>query len=117
MSASSAFATRRRMKEEGIVTEIVDLGEIAKTPLTASQRAQLGALTDGVADIGDIPEAPAENWALAERDKFYKPRKDAISLRLDMDVLAWLRRYGPGYQTKINAILREKMLSETESRA
>ena len=34
-----------------------------------------------------------------------------------MDVLAWLRRYGPGYQTKINAILREKMLSEIDPRA
>jgi uncharacterized protein (DUF4415 family) len=39
--------------------------------------------------------------------------KEAISLRLDMDVLDWLRRKGPGYQTEINRILREKMLSET----
>jgi uncharacterized protein (DUF4415 family) len=30
-----------------------------------------------------------------------------------MDVLDWLRRKGPGYQTEINRILREKMEAET----
>jgi uncharacterized protein (DUF4415 family) len=34
------------------------------------------------------------------------PPKTAISLRLDADVLAWLKSQGPGYQTRINAILR-----------
>jgi uncharacterized protein (DUF4415 family) len=34
------------------------------------------------------------------------PTKTAISLRLDADVLAWLKAQGPGYQTRINAILR-----------
>lgn len=34
------------------------------------------------------------------------PPKAAISLRLDADVLAWLKAQGPGYQTRINAILR-----------
>jgi len=36
----------------------------------------------------------------------------AISIRLDAEVLAWLRAKGPGYGTEINRILREKMLSE-----
>ena len=56
---------------------------------------------------------PEANWATAVPGKFYKPRKEAISLRLDMDVLDWLRRKGPGYQTEINRILREKMQAET----
>ncbi len=34
------------------------------------------------------------------------PRKAAISLRLDADVLDWFRAQGPGYQTRINAVLR-----------
>jgi uncharacterized protein (DUF4415 family) len=34
------------------------------------------------------------------------PRKAAISLRLDADVLDWFKAQGPGYQTRINAILR-----------
>ena len=34
------------------------------------------------------------------------PAKAAISLRLDADVLDWFKAQGPGYQTRINAILR-----------
>ena len=56
-----------------------------------------------------IPEAPTANWAGAQRGGFFKPRKEAISLRVDMDVLDWLRRQGPGYQTTINRIVREHM--------
>jgi len=34
------------------------------------------------------------------------PPKASISLRLDADVLAWFKAQGPGYQTRINAVLR-----------
>ena len=34
------------------------------------------------------------------------PPKASISLRLDVDILGWLKAQGPGYQTRINAILR-----------
>jgi uncharacterized protein (DUF4415 family) len=34
------------------------------------------------------------------------PRKTSISLRMDADVLEWFKRQGPGYQTRMNAILR-----------
>jgi uncharacterized protein (DUF4415 family) len=34
------------------------------------------------------------------------PPKAAISLRVDADVLEWFKAQGPGYQTRINAILR-----------
>jgi uncharacterized protein (DUF4415 family) len=34
------------------------------------------------------------------------PPKTSISLRVDADVLEWLKAQGPGYQTRINAILR-----------
>lgn len=37
------------------------------------------------------------------------PRKEAISLRLDAEVLDWFRAQGPGYQTRINAVLRAYM--------
>jgi uncharacterized protein (DUF4415 family) len=80
--------------------------------LTESQLAQLKALEGRQPDIADIPEAPAENWKTARRGPFFRPRKEAISLRVDMDVLDWLRQRGPGYQTEINRILREKMEAE-----
>jgi uncharacterized protein (DUF4415 family) len=34
------------------------------------------------------------------------PAKTSISLRLDADVLEWFKRQGPGYQTRMNAVLR-----------
>jgi uncharacterized protein (DUF4415 family) len=77
--------------------------------LTEEQRAQLQAL-NGRPDTHDIPEAAAANWRDARR--FYKPRKEAISLRIDADVLDWLRRRSERYQPEINRILREKMEAE-----
>jgi uncharacterized protein (DUF4415 family) len=77
--------------------------------LTEAQLTQLQAL-NGQPDSTDIPEAPAENWRDARR--FYKPRKEAISLRVDADILDWLRRRSDRYQSEINRILREKMEAE-----
>jgi uncharacterized protein (DUF4415 family) len=82
-----------------------------RRPLTAAETVQLDALHDQP-DTNDIPEATEAQWTTAIRGKFYRPRKEAISLRLDMDVLDWLRRQGPGYQTTINRILRERMEAE-----
>ena len=36
-------------------------------------------------------------------------------MRIDADVLAWLRAQGKGYQSRINAILRREMLAATQS--
>ena len=80
--------------------------------LTDDQMAQLRGLEGRAPDTQDIPEAPAANWDAARRGAFFKPRKEAISLRVDMDVLDWLRRKGPGYQSTINRILRERMFAE-----
>jgi len=49
----------------------------------------------------DVPE---DFW---EKAKPASPRnKESVHLRLDPDVLEWFRRQGPGYQTRINAVLR-----------
>ncbi|MBK9360815.1 MAG: BrnA antitoxin family protein [Rubrivivax sp.] len=34
------------------------------------------------------------------------PNKELISLRIDQDVIEWFKAQGPGYQTRINAVLR-----------
>jgi uncharacterized protein (DUF4415 family)/uncharacterized DUF497 family protein len=78
--------------------------------LTKEQIAQLEGLAKLEPDTDDIPEAPAANWASAQR--FYKARKEAISLRIDADVLHWLKQRSDKYQTEINRILREKMENE-----
>ena len=42
--------------------------------------------------------------------RLYKPIKKTIQIRLDADVLEWLKQEGSGYQTRVNAILRQAML-------
>ncbi len=84
-------------------------------PLTARQKRELeavSALPDKQIDTSDIPELPPSAWKDAVRGKFYRPVKQAVSLRLDADVVAWLKKRGKGYQTRVNHILRERMLAE-----
>ena len=67
-------------------------------------------------DTSDIPELPAEAWKNAVCGTFYQPVKKAISLRLDADVIAWLKKDGEGYQARANQLLRERMLADTALR-
>ena len=46
--------------------------------------------------------------------EYFKPKKQAVQIRLDSDVLAWFRGYGKGYQSRINAVLREVMLQSEQ---
>jgi uncharacterized protein (DUF4415 family) len=83
--------------------------------LTAKQKRELAAiaaLPDDQIDTSDIPELPPSAWKNALRGRFYRPLKQAVSLRLDADVVAWLKKPGKGYQTRANHILRERMLAE-----
>jgi len=45
-------------------------------------------------------------------ESFYKPIKKPVTLRLDADVLDWLKKQGRGYQTRINRALRSLMMDE-----
>lgn len=69
--------------------------------------AALAIMPDDQIDFSDIPETT--DWSSAVVGKFYRPIKAPVTLRLDADVLAWLRSQGPGYQTRINSILRSEM--------
>jgi uncharacterized protein (DUF4415 family) len=61
----------------------------------------------------DAPVLPPEMWRNATIGKYYRPLKTPISLRIDNDVLAWLRSKGEGHISRINGILRERMEQET----
>lgn len=79
--------------------------------LTARQKSEIETLTrlpDNRIDTSDIPEVIFTHKAVV--GKFYRPIKKAISVRLDTDVLAWLKQFGPGYQRRINDILRREMV-------
>jgi uncharacterized protein (DUF4415 family) len=68
---------------------------------------ELAAMDDSAIDFSDIP--PGLDWTNAKRGRFYRPVKQSTTVRIDADVLHWLRAKGRGYQTRLNAILREAM--------
>jgi uncharacterized protein (DUF4415 family) len=81
--------------------------------LTPAQIARLDEIEARIGDSLDFPPAPEANWATAVRGKHAKAMaSDTIPIRVDPDVRAWLRAKGPGYQTEVNRILRERMLAE-----
>jgi uncharacterized protein (DUF4415 family) len=80
--------------------------------LTPEEKAALEALRgrpESEIDLGD-PDAPeVRDWSGAIRGGLYRPVKQPVTMRLDADVVAWFKAHGDakGYQTRINAALRE----------
>ena len=73
-----------------------------------------GTVPDEQLDLSDIPEIT--DWSNAVRHRqFYRPVKQQTSVRLDADVLAWLKDQGKGYQTRMNKILRDAMLKDLKN--
>lgn len=86
-------------------------------PLSEERKAELRSLAnlpDSDIDYSDIPPLTEKFWENAVRNPFYKPIKTSTTVRVDADVLAWLKSQGKGYQTRMNAILREAMLRSLE---
>jgi len=69
------------------------------------------AMKDGRIDSSDTPELTPKMFARAivRRGLKLVPRKAQLTIRLDSDVLEWYKQHGPGYQTRINALLRAYM--------
>jgi uncharacterized protein (DUF4415 family) len=76
--------------------------------------AALAALRDEEIDLTDLPEVL--DWSGAVVGKYYRPLKKSLTIRLDADVLAWLKAQGRGYQTRINMLLRAAMESRARRR-
>jgi uncharacterized protein (DUF4415 family) len=82
--------------------------------LTTTQKAELKALRakpESEIDYTDIPQLQEDFWKKAVRNPFYRPTKTSTTVRIDSDVLHWLRSHGKGYQSRVNAILRREMLT------
>lgn len=90
--------------------------EQGKLPgLTPARLEELKALAnqpETSIDYSDTPPLSAAAWKDATRNPFYRPNKTHTTVRLDADVLAWLKQQGKGYQTRLNAILRQAMLDD-----
>jgi uncharacterized protein (DUF4415 family) len=61
------------------------------------------------ASVEDEPLVRAEDDELSGEARWNRPRKQTISLRVDVEVVDWFKATGPGYQTRINRILRRVM--------
>ncbi len=103
---SKGKITRALLSEDGAV--------LVEQPDGSYRRAEgktdwnrLEAMPDDQIDYSDIPELDEAFWAKTELR--LPETKDRVTLRLDHDVLQWLKNQGKGYQTRINAILRQYM--------
>ena len=105
----------RHKVSRGIVMNMVKHKRGSISALSAQHEAELKALAnkpDDDIDCSDIPVTEDKQWSEATRGKFFRPLKTQASVRIDADVMEWLKRPGKGYQTRLNAILREAMLRE-----
>lgn len=72
---------------------------------------RIDAMKDEDIDFSDSPEATPEMFARGVVRRNFKPipRKKQLTLRIDSDVVEWYQKQGPGYQTRINSLLRAYM--------
>ena len=80
--------------------------------LTPAEARRLDAMT---IDYSDIPPLGDEFFTKATVQ--WPPAKQQLTIRLDADVLDWLKANGRGYQTRINRILRAAMESQPRRRS
>jgi uncharacterized protein (DUF4415 family) len=66
------------------------------------------AVDDDLFSLAEEETEPESRWN--------RPRKQRISLRVDREVVDWFKSRGPGYQTRINRILR-RVMQEGKNRA
>ncbi|ROM71404.1 3-oxoacyl-ACP synthase [Pseudomonas brassicacearum] len=80
---------------------------MSKTSKTDWER--LAKLNDTDIDTSDIPELDEDFFRRAE---LRVPVKQAVTIRLDADVVEWFKGQGAGYQTRINQLLRQYMQAQ-----
>ena len=75
--------------------------------ISTKRLREIETIKDEDIDYSDIPEADESFWRRAEL-QMPQPKK-GVYVRLDTDVLDWLKSKGKGYQTRMNAMLRVLM--------
>jgi uncharacterized protein (DUF4415 family) len=87
-------------------------------PASQTDLARVRAKTDeelerDIADDPDFRDIPAD-WFINAQPVVPESKK-LFSLRLDNDVLEWFKAHGPGYQTRMNAVLRAYMRASSQN--
>ena len=92
------------------------LADSRLTPARKRRLQKLFARPESDIDTSEIPELTERFWQNAVRNPYYRLLKKQLTLRLDADVIVWLRKHGKGYQTRANALLRQAMLEDLTPR-
>ena len=71
-----------------------------------TDKKRLNEMSDKDINLDDIPEL---DDAFFKNAQLQLPHKQAVTMRLDSDVLEWFKNQGKGYQTRINRLLRKYM--------
>ena len=71
-------------------------------------------MKDNEIDYSEIPELGSEFFSKA--NVRWPPEKRQLTVRIDADVLEWLKGQGSGYQSRLNEILRAAMLNKLRHR-
>ncbi|MCP3371166.1 BrnA antitoxin family protein [Bradyrhizobium cajani] len=110
-SESSRHVAQERMKKENIVTRKWGDRRKGKTDW-----ARVDALTDeDIAEaVANDPDAVPIDIDWSDAVLIVPPKKKAISIRVDEDVLDFFKREGEGYQRRINAVLRSYMQQKSK---
>ncbi|HIE66047.1 MAG TPA: 3-oxoacyl-ACP synthase [Verrucomicrobia bacterium] len=80
--------------------------------ISKERLGQLNSIRDKDIDYSDIPKLDEDFWKKAEL--VMPSGKKQLTVRLDADVLAWLKSQGKGYHSRINAILRSYYVAHRE---
>jgi len=87
--------------------------------ISKSTREEISILTvknDRDIDFSDIPATSESDWTSAIRGKHFRPVKRQLTVRIDSDVIEWLKSQGKGYQSRLNDILRNAMIEKLRHR-
>jgi uncharacterized protein (DUF4415 family) len=97
-----------------VTFRLITLGLLAGRVVVIDS-ARVDRMKDGDIDYSDIPALDKSFFTKAL--EAWPPAKQQLTIRLDADVLNWLKGHGRGYQTRINRILRATMANQRPSRS
>lgn len=80
--------------------------------ISAKRLAEIAAIPEDSIDLSDIPELD-ETFFRTARLVMPAKSKTSVSLRVDQDVLDFFKSEGKGHLSRMNAVLRAYMLSQT----
>ena len=113
MTRRQRFAQREAAVRGGAAGSRASISS-AKSPKPASRAGRRKSLNAAASTGGAKQKSnPLQNVNLTD---LYRPLKKPVTLRLDADVLAWFKKEGSRYQTRINRALRNVMEQEMQQK-